>query len=64
LRDGSYGQSPGNAVTARIRNARFSCLESVLCGALLGKSPFVSALFANLTIDKTHQTVLNLILTE
>jgi hypothetical protein len=33
----------------------------VLCGALFGESPLVSALFANLPIDKTHQTVLNLI---
>jgi hypothetical protein len=33
----------------------------VLCGALFGESPLVSALFANPTIDKTHQTVLNLI---
>jgi len=33
----------------------------MLCGALLGKSPLVPALFANLAIDKMHKTILNLI---
>jgi hypothetical protein len=36
----------------------------MFCGALLGKSALVVALLANLTIDKTHKAVLNLIPTE
>jgi len=36
----------------------------MLCGALLGKSPFVSALFANLTTDESFEVVFNPIWTE
>jgi hypothetical protein len=33
----------------------------MFCGALLGEPPLVAALFASLTIDKTHKAVLKLI---
>jgi hypothetical protein len=36
----------------------------MLCSALLGQSPFLSALFANAAIDKMHKALLNRILTE
>ena len=36
----------------------------MLCSALLGQAPFLPALFANAAIDKMHEAVLNLILTE
>jgi hypothetical protein len=53
-----------NAITTRVGDARFSGLESMLCSALLGKSPLLPALFANAAIDKMHKAVLNLIPTE
>jgi hypothetical protein len=36
----------------------------MLCSALLGQLPLLSALFANPAIDKMHKAVLNLIPTE
>jgi hypothetical protein len=48
---------------ARRRCTTFSA-GVVLCSALLGQSPLLSALFANAAIDKMHKAVLNLIPTE
>jgi hypothetical protein len=64
LRYARNRQSSSNAIATCVGDARLSCLESILCGALLSKSPLVPALFANLAIDKMHKAVLNLIPTE
>jgi hypothetical protein len=53
-----------NAISSGIGNARVSRLELMLCRTILGKSPLVSALFANLTIDKSLEAVPNPILAE
>jgi hypothetical protein len=40
-------------------DTRLSCLKSILCGALLGKTPLFTTLFANRSIGETFENVLN-----
>jgi len=54
----------GNAIPPCVGDARLSCLETVFCSALLGKSPLVEALFANLAINKMLEAIFNLVLRE
>jgi len=44
-------QSPSNAITSCVGNARVSRQELMLRGALLGKSPLAATSFANLEIN-------------
>jgi hypothetical protein len=50
-------QSSSDAITSCIGNTPFSRLELMLYRSMLGKSPLVLALFANLTINGNLEAV-------
>jgi len=53
------GESPGNAITSCVGDARVSRQEPMLRGALLGKSPLASTSFANLAINEIFKATRN-----
>jgi len=52
-------QASSDAKTSGINDTRFSCLKSIPCGALLGKTPFFRTLFPNRAIDQSFEDVFN-----
>jgi hypothetical protein len=53
------GQSPGNAITSCVDDARVSRQELMLRGALLVKSPLAATSFANLAINEILEATPN-----
>jgi hypothetical protein len=50
-------QFSSDAVISRISDARFYCLELMLCAVPLGKSPLLPPSFYNLAIDERFEAV-------
>jgi hypothetical protein len=53
------GESPGNAITSCVGNARVFRQDLMFRGALLGKSPLASTSFANHAINEILEATPN-----